>query len=401
MVRLIPRNPFPHPFSELARACIPRIPDPAPIERFLELTGRDHGFFTQSARKAFFLILNSLLRAGDEIILPAFTCNVLVGPLLKSNVTPIFADVSRTSLNMELKHLECLVTDRTRAVVMTHQFGFPADAAAIVDFCRRKELLLIEDAAPALGVSVQGRPTGSWGDVAIFSFERSKVASMLHGGLLVGREDLVRKIKSRTRLSQKRSSFAEVCRAFFQHCALNDLFYRQTFLIWRLWNKNISLANQWQPDLDDYILEHDGLSDFQKRLGGAQLSRLGQILQTRREAAVMFSEVFSDFASCTVPQTSGPAQAHSYSRFPVLLQNADGRAFDKRYVHQIGVRHGIDLGFTFSYKMSSYFPHTRGQNFKNTDWIIERIYNVPIHPNPEINHRTARSLRTICSELFS
>lgn len=117
----------------------------------------------------------------DEVIVPTFCCTAVVPPILAVGAIPVLADVG-DELNLTVETAEAALTKQTRAVVVPHLFGNPADIGAIVDLSRSKNIRVVDDAAQALGAAVDGRPVGSFGDAGILSFGGEKVCSGIGGG---------------------------------------------------------------------------------------------------------------------------------------------------------------------------------------------------------------------------
>ncbi|HXV81587.1 MAG TPA: DegT/DnrJ/EryC1/StrS family aminotransferase, partial [Candidatus Binatia bacterium] len=132
------------------------------------------------------LALEIALRAcgvgkGDEVVIPTFCCSSIVPPLLAVGGLPVLADVG-DDLNINADTAAGVLTEKTRAIIVPHLFGNPAEIEPIVDLARRKNIRVIDDAAQAFGATIDGRPAGSFGDVGILSFGSEKVCSGLGGG---------------------------------------------------------------------------------------------------------------------------------------------------------------------------------------------------------------------------
>jgi dTDP-4-amino-4,6-dideoxygalactose transaminase len=111
---------------------------------------------------------------GDEVITTPFTFYATAEAIARVGATPVFADIDPATFNLDPAAAEAAVTERTRAVMVVHVFGQPADMGAFRDLCDRHGLALIEDAAQAFGASYEGRGAGSVGDLATFSFFPTK-----------------------------------------------------------------------------------------------------------------------------------------------------------------------------------------------------------------------------------
>lgn len=181
-----------------------RAPGPAVAEfekRFAETFGFSQTVALSSVRSGLRWTLEALdLPRGSEILCTPITLASIVESVLDTGLTPVFVDVSATGFGPPLEELEKRCTARTRAVLLTHLWGLPADAAAVEEFCRRRGLVLIEDASQCLGARLDGRPVGSFGRVGLFSFSPTKTVNCFHGAMLASRdEDLVAGLRAHQR----------------------------------------------------------------------------------------------------------------------------------------------------------------------------------------------------------
>jgi perosamine synthetase len=141
---------------------------------------------TSYGRMAFFHILRALdLPAGSEIVIPALTFWVIPELARRAGLRPVFADVDPATFTLDPAALERAITPATRAVVPTHLYGLPCDMDPIVTMARRHGLAIIEDCAHALGATYRGRPVGTLGDAALFSFQTLKPLNAFGGGMAV------------------------------------------------------------------------------------------------------------------------------------------------------------------------------------------------------------------------
>lgn len=140
-----------------------------------KLCGVAHGVGTGSGTDALVLALRSCdVGIGDEVILPPFTFVATGSAVSALGAKPVFADIQPTTYNIDPTQIERRITPRTRAIVVVHLYGLPADMDPIMDLARRKNVQVVEDAAQAIGASYKGRRTGALGDVACFSFYPTK-----------------------------------------------------------------------------------------------------------------------------------------------------------------------------------------------------------------------------------
>jgi perosamine synthetase len=112
------------------------------------------------------------LKAGDEVLVPIYNCGTEIDPLLKAGLSLSYYDTDE-QLNVRIADLENLRTEKTRAVYITHFFGFPQPVTEIKEFCERNNLYLVEDCAPALYSQNPNHQLGRFGDISIFSFRKT------------------------------------------------------------------------------------------------------------------------------------------------------------------------------------------------------------------------------------
>jgi dTDP-4-amino-4,6-dideoxygalactose transaminase len=124
------------------------------------------------------------IRDGDEVVIPTFCCSAVVPPILAVGATPVLADVGE-DLNLTVETVAAVLTRKTRAIIVPHLFGNPADIEGIVELAAPRSICVIDDAAQALGASIHGRPVGSFGDAGILSFGKEKICFGLGGGAVI------------------------------------------------------------------------------------------------------------------------------------------------------------------------------------------------------------------------
>jgi len=122
--------------------------------------------------------------AGDEVIVPTFTFIAPVEAVLQSGAIPVFAEIDET-LCLYPESIEAVITPGTKAVLLVHMCGSMAQIDKIADVCRKHNLILIEDTAQALGATFNGKPLGTFGKVAVYSFDFFKIVSAGEGGAII------------------------------------------------------------------------------------------------------------------------------------------------------------------------------------------------------------------------
>ncbi len=123
------------------------------------------------------------ITSGDEVIVPAYTFFATASPLLSLGATPVLCDCDETG-NLDPRALAALLTTRTKAVVVTHMWGIPADMPSIKAFCDEHKLMLFEDCSHAHGARIQGKLVGTWGTAAAWSLQGQKIVTGGELGIL-------------------------------------------------------------------------------------------------------------------------------------------------------------------------------------------------------------------------
>jgi dTDP-4-amino-4,6-dideoxygalactose transaminase len=137
--------------------------------------GCSHGVGVSSGTDALLASLMAIeIKPGDEVITSAYSFSATASTIIRLGGKPVFADIDLTTYNIYARAIESKISARTRAVVPVHLFGQMADMAAIMDIAKRHRLVVIEDAAQAIGAEFRGKRAGSFGDLACFSFYPSK-----------------------------------------------------------------------------------------------------------------------------------------------------------------------------------------------------------------------------------
>lgn len=160
---------------------------------FAEWNESRHAVAFMGGRVALSAALDALgIAAGDEVIIPGYSCVVVPNALRFAGVTPVAADIELDTFGLDVAAVERRIGSRTRAVVLQHLYGLVCrDYEAIVSLARRRGLAVIEDCAQSAGANYHGVPVGNLGDVAIFSTEQSKHLNTIQGGLALTGSDAV------------------------------------------------------------------------------------------------------------------------------------------------------------------------------------------------------------------
>ena len=162
-------------------------------QEFAHRIGASHAAALSSGTAAIHMsLLAAGIGAGDIVLCQSLTFSASANPIIYAGATPVFIDSDAKTWNMDPEALEIALEKykgRVKAVIVVHLYGLAADMDAIVDLCKVHRVTLIEDAAESLGTTYKGKPTGTFGDYGIFSFNGNKIITTSGGGMLVSDDE--------------------------------------------------------------------------------------------------------------------------------------------------------------------------------------------------------------------
>jgi dTDP-4-amino-4,6-dideoxygalactose transaminase len=232
------------------------------------------------------------VRKGDEVVIPSFCCTSVIPPILAVGAYPVLADIGE-ELNVTAETVEAALTKKTKAIVVPHLFGNPADIEAIVDLAGHKNIRVIDDAAQALGATLNGRAAGTFGDAGILSFGSEKICFGLGGGMVVSREKGV--IDSESKINLLPARLAPTLGNFL------------STLVWRRWRRWTLPVRSWlfHPDAHDpnsppkpYHTEI--LPNLNAAVGLTLLETLDENIAARRARVRAYQELLGGEARLTL-----------------------------------------------------------------------------------------------------
>jgi perosamine synthetase len=162
-------------------------PKLAEFERLIaRYIGASDAVAVSSGTSALHLCIRALgISDGDEVIVPSFAFVAVANAVRYERAIPVFVDVDSATLNLDPERVEAAVTNRTKAIILVHTFGVPAEIDRILEVSKRHGLSVIEDACEAIGAEYCGRKVGTFGDVATFAFYPNKQITTGEGGAVV------------------------------------------------------------------------------------------------------------------------------------------------------------------------------------------------------------------------
>lgn len=226
--------------------------------RLNELIGVEYGVFAPNGTLALVLALMALgIGEGDEVLVPDVTFVASATSVMMVGATPVFVDVSKNTYQLDVERCEEKLTSFTRAVMPVHLFGATPDMAALLAFAHKHDLLMIEDAAQAIGVKYGEVHAGRFGDAGCFSFFADKTVTTGEGGYVV--------------------------------CKDGDIYERL-----------LSLRNQGRERRGSYTHPSIGynfrITDLQGAIGCCQLDKLDQIMRRKKTIERMYLELLDGLA---------------------------------------------------------------------------------------------------------
>jgi dTDP-4-amino-4,6-dideoxygalactose transaminase len=242
---------------------------------FAEYHGVPHAVSCSNGTVALQVALHALgVGPGDEVIVPPFTFVASATAVLLCGAAPVFADIDPETFNLSVAAAEAAITRRTRAIVVVHFGGRPAEMDAFQSLARKHGIALLEDAAHAHGARWKGTPVGGWGDAATFSFQEFKLMTAGEGGIIL----------------TSSSAVAEKC--------------------WAFCNQGRKRGGAW---FDHYTLGTNyRLTGFQAAVLSAQLRRLPEQTGTRAANVAYLRERLRDIPGLRLPEDDPRIEQHPY-----------------------------------------------------------------------------------------
>ncbi|MGZ4965956.1 MAG: DegT/DnrJ/EryC1/StrS family aminotransferase [Limisphaerales bacterium] len=293
--------------------------------------------------------------AGDEVITSPLTFVATANVVLHTGARPVFADVEPDTYNVSVEQIARKITPRTKAIIPVHYAGQPCDMDAIMDLARKHNLLVIEDAAHAIGTKYHDRQIGSWEDrIAVFSFYATKTMTTGEGGLIAtGLDELAAKM-----------------RILGTHGISHDAW------------KRYSSAGKWYYEVLAPGYKYN-LTDVQAALGLCQFKRLEGFIERREEICQRYDRAFAARDCLTTPYVA-PGCRHSRHLYPLLVEEKQLRIDRAQFIDALRAE---NIGTSVHFIPVHLQPYYRDQfGFKRGDYpvaesIYDRLISLPLYPH--------------------
>lgn len=296
-------------------------------EAFARQIGVKYAYSLFAGRVGLYAALRALnIGEGDEVLLQVPTHVVVPNAIRFAGARPVYVDCELDTYNMDLEQAGRLITPRTKAIVLQHTFGVPVDMDAALALTRHHGLELIEDCVHALGATWDGRQVGSFGHVAFFSTEETKIISSTMGGMVTTNDpDLAKKLRAFQAQCASQSfseTFRYVLKLAVYHVLTEPYVHPYSRAMYELSGRFQPLSRATSDDEMNGIRPANyerRLSNSQAALALEQLRRLESNLAHRRACADQYRERLARGGVVTsrLPAKAGPA----YVRYPVWVKD--------------------------------------------------------------------------------
>ncbi len=252
-------------------------------EQFSARIGRKYGIAVANGSVALDVAVTALgIKNGDEVIMPSFTIISPAASIVRAGGVPVLVDSEPLTWNMDVTRMEAKITRKTKAILVVHIYGLPADMNPILKIAEKYNLKIIEDSAEMHGQTYLGRPCGSFGDISIFSFYPNKHITTGEGGMVVTNDE----------------NIAERCRSLRNLCFKPDRRFVHEDLGW-----NFRMTN------------------LQAALGVAQLERFDEFVSRKRRMGKMYTKFLSGITSLELPVVSTEYAENIYWVYGIVLRD--------------------------------------------------------------------------------
>ncbi|GGA26906.1 DegT/DnrJ/EryC1/StrS aminotransferase family protein [Okeania sp. KiyG1] len=263
-------------------------------QAFANRVGRKYGIAVCNGSMAIDAAITALgIGEGDEVILPTFTIISCAAAIVRAGAIPVVVDCDSTTWNIDIKQLESKITPQTKAIMVVHIYGLPVDMNPVLEIAAKYGLKIIEDAAEMHGQTYFGKPCGSFGELSTFSFYPNKHVTTGEGGMIVTDDE----------------TLAEKCRSLRNLCFQPQQRFIHEELGWNLRMTNLQAA-----------------------LGLAQLERLDEFIQRKRNMGKLYTELLADISELELPLTKTEYADNIYWVYGVVLK--DSVPFDAKEAMQ-------------------------------------------------------------------
>jgi len=319
-------------------------------QAFAAYVGAKHAIAVTNATAALHLACVAAgLGPRDEAIVPSLTFVATANAVRYTGATPVFADIAgEDDLNISYHSIERLISERTRAILVMHYGGYACDMRSIMELAHEHGLIVIEDAAHAIGSELGGIKLGNWGDIGCFSFFSNKNMTTGEGGMIITNNEAY---------SQK------------MHLLRS---HGMTTLTWERHK-----GHAWSYDVVDLGYNYR-IDEIRAALGLVQLRKLVVNNEHRRHLTQMYRDVLQELTPQIIVPFAHHAGISAAHLMPVLLPTGSSKS---SFIENMKVQ-GIQTSFHYPpiHTFTAYGRSSDKASLPNTEAIAEREVTLPLYP---------------------
>lgn len=323
---------------------------------FLEYVGSKHALAVNSATAALHIsLLAAGILPGDEVITSPLTFAATANVAIHAGARPIFADIDAETLNISPFNIERAITNRTRAIIAVHFGGLPCQMAEIADMARHYKLVLIEDAAHAIGARYAGHLVGGLGNLACFSFYANKNLTTAEGGMVTTEDD----------------DIAERIAIYRLHGLSRHAWQRYS-------TRRLMLSDAIYPGYKY------NMPDLLASLGIHQLRRIEDNLAKREQLACIYDAAFSAMPGVRLqPRPTDGLNRHGLHLYVLVLDLAQFKTDRNQIINALLAE---NIGAALHYRALHMHPYYRETyryqpgDFPQAALVGESILSLPLTP---------------------
>ena len=261
-------------------------------EKFANYIGTKYAVAVSNCTAALHLsLIVAGITHGDEVICPSMSYIATANAIKHAGGTPVFAEIKQGGYNIDPVHVEKLITPKTKAVLIVHQIGMPADIDAFKRLSEKYSIALIEDAACAIGSAYKGVKIGNHSELVCFSFHPRKVISTGDGGMITTNDE----------------AYYNRLRLLRQHgMSINDYVRHKSDKI--LYENYVEVGYNYR------------LTDIQAAIGIKQLEKVNWLIAERRKVTLAYHEAFKNIACIQLP-IEDEGYFSNYQSYSIYLKN--------------------------------------------------------------------------------
>ena len=318
--------------------------------KFCEYTGAKYAAAISNCTTALHL---AMIIAGigkdDEVICPSMSYIATANCIKYVGAKPVFAEIDPDNYNIDIKHVKKLITDKTKAVVIVHQIGMPADIDEFKKLCDEHNLKLIEDAACAAGSSYKGKKIGSHSDIVCFSFHPRKVITTGEGGMLTtSNPDYIK----RTKLLRQHGM------------SVNDRIRHESGKL--LFEDHLELGYNYR------------MTDIQAAIGIRQLEKLDWIINERRKIALRYIQELKDIECIKLP-VEKEGYFSNYQSFSIYLKKDCPVGRDELMQKLLDAGISTRRGVTTSHRETAYKSEYKNLHLPVSEDAADNSIMIPLY----------------------